>query len=455
MQPEVSQSLNKGQFLDQRVPRYTSYPTALQFNNSVDADVYAGWLVGLPADRPLSIYLHVPFCNELCLYCGCHTTAVNHYSPVAAYAELLEGEISLVGRHLAGRRDVAHVHWGGGTPTILAPRDFERLMSALHRTFRLTANCEVAVEIDPRRVTQELVTALAGLGVTRASLGVQDFDERVQRAVGRLQSFEVTARTAEWLRAAGICNINLDLMYGLPYQTVDSVAATIRRALALDPDRIALFGYAHVPWMKRHQKLIPEVALPSSIERFEQYRAAAAIMIEAGYQAVGLDHFAKHSDPLARRQSERRIHRNFQGYTTDEASALIGLGTSAISALPQGYAQNAPATVAYRNAIEANRLATVRGCAMSEDDRLRRDIIEQLMCNLEVNLSEVASARNRRLTDFSTELAALDSLAEHDLVRHSDGIVTVPEHARPFVRTVCAVFDAYLTGGETRHSRAV
>jgi oxygen-independent coproporphyrinogen III oxidase len=284
---------------------------------------------------------------------------------------------------------------------------------------------------------------------------VQDFDDRVQQAVGRLQSFEVTARTADWLRTAGVHSINLDLMYGLPHQTVDSVTSTIQRALALDPDRIALFGYAHVPWMKRHQRLLPEDALPSPIERFEQYSAAAAVMANAGYQAIGLDHFAKPGDRLARRQREKRIHRNFQGYTTDEASTLIGLGTSAISALPQGYAQNAPGTVAYRSAVEADRLPTVRGRALSEDDRLRRDIIEQLMCNLEVSLADVAEKRNRRLADFSAELSALDALAEHDLVRRRGGIVTVPEHARPFVRTICAVFDTYLSSGEARHSRAV
>jgi len=443
------------QFLDKRIPRYTSYPTALQFDGNVDATTYEGWLAAIPDDRPLSVYLHVPFCAELCLYCGCHTTAVRHYSPVAAYADLLEREIALVGRHLPARLGVVHVHWGGGTPTILSPPDFERLMTALHRTFQLGAGCEVAVEIDPRTVTHELVKTLADLGVTRASLGVQDFEERVQKAVGRVQSFELTAQTAEWLRGAGIRNINLDLMYGLPYQTAHSVAATIRRALALDPDRIALFGYAHVPWMKRHQKLIPEEALPSSVERFEQYRAAADAMTEAGYQAIGLDHFAKRDDPLARRQSERRIHRNFQGYTTDEAAALIGLGTSAISALPQGYAQNAPSTVTYRSAIEADRLATVRGRALSDDDRLRRDIIEQLMCNLEVNLADVAQSRKRDLAEFASELSALDPLIEQDLVRRYDGIIKVPEHARPFVRTVCAVFDAYLSSGETRHSRAV
>jgi oxygen-independent coproporphyrinogen-3 oxidase len=453
MQPDELRG--KLEFLDRRVPRYTSYPTALQFDSGVDATTYEEWLAAIPSDVALSVYLHVPFCAELCLYCGCHTTAVKHYSPVAAYADLLAHEIALVERRLTGRHGVVHIHWGGGTPTILSPQDFERLMSALHQAFRFEAGCEVAIEIDPRTVTHDLVEVLASLGVTRASLGVQDFEERVQRAVGRLQSFETTARAAEWLRAAGIRNINLDLMYGLPYQTVGSVIATIRQALALDPDRIALFGYAHVPWMKRHQKLIPEEALPSSIERFDQCRAAAAVMTDAGYQAIGLDHFAKPGDPLARRQNERRVHRNFQGYTTDEAGALIGLGTSAISALPQGYAQNAPGTVAYRSAIEADRLATVRGRALSDDDRLRRDIIEQLMCNLEVNLADVAEARNRQLADFTTELSALDSLAEHDLVRYRDGIVSVPEHARPFVRTVCAVFDAYLSNGESRHSRAV
>lgn len=449
MRPNVSQ------FLDQRIPRYTSYPTALQFNDSVGGATYERWLADIPAQSPLSIYLHVPFCAELCLYCGCHTTVARRYAPVAAYADILEREIALVGRYLPDRLSVVHIHWGGGTPTMLSPHDFDCLTTALRRTFHLGANCEIAVEIDPRSVTHDTVMALADLGVTRASLGVQDFEEQVQKAVRRIQSFEQTAQTADWLRAAGIHNINLDLMYGLPYQTVDSVASTIRRALALDPDRIALFGYAHVPWMKRHQRLLPEEALPSSVDRFEQYRAAAGVMTEAGYQAVGLDHFAKHDDPLARRQTEKRIHRNFQGYTTDEAATLIGFGTSAISALPQGYAQNAPGMVAYRNAVEMGRPATVRGRALTDDDRLRREIIEQLMCNMEVDLTAVAESRNKSLAEFAAELSALDSLAEHDLVHRQNGVVTVPEHARPFVRTVCAVFDAYLSSGETRHSRAV
>ena len=443
------------QFSDRRIPRYTSYPTAVQFIAEVDGSTYAEWLAALPADVPLSIYLHVPFCAELCLYCGCHTTVVRKYTPVAAYADLLEREIALVGRHLGNRRPVRHVHWGGGTPTILRPEDFARLTQALRQTFSIARDCEIAVEVDPRTFTREAVLALKDGGVTRASLGVQDFDPRVQKAVSRVQSFEQTARTADWLRAAGIANINLDLMYGLPYQTVETVAATARHSLALDPDRIALFGYAHVPWMKRHQRLLPEAVLPGALERFAQSEAAAAVLKQAGFRPIGLDHFARPDDLLARRQREKRLHRNFQGYTTDEAGALIGFGTSAIGVLPQGYVQNASSTAAYRDAIQGGCLATVRGRALTDEDRLRRDIIEQLMCNLEVDLAATAAARNRSLNDFATELSEIDALAERGLVHRSDGTITVAEDARPLVRTICAVFDAYLSNQETRYSRAV
>lgn len=442
------------QFSDRRIPRYTSYPTAVQFVPEIGSSSYAGWLAALP-DVPVSVYLHVPFCAELCLYCGCHTTVVRKYAPVAAYADLLEREIALVGEQMGGPRRAVHVHWGGGTPTMLEPKDFARLTAALRRTFSIASDCEIAIEIDPRTLTREVVFALRDAGVTRASLGVQDFEPKVQKAVGRIQSYEQTARAADWLRNAGIHHINLDLMYGLPHQTVETVAATARRSLDLDPGRIALFGYAHVPWMKKHQNLLPEAALPGAMERFAQSQAAAAVLAEAGFQAVGLDHFAKPEDLLAQRQREKRLHRNFQGYTTDEAAALIGFGTSAIGMLPQGYVQNASRTVDYRDAIEAGRLATVRGRTLTDDDRLRRDIIERLMCNLEVDLAGAAAARNKSLDDFAAELSELDALAERGLVQRRDGVVTVAEEARPLVRTVCAVFDTYLSDGETRYSRAM
>jgi oxygen-independent coproporphyrinogen-3 oxidase len=338
---------------------------------------------------------------------------------------------------------------------MLSPRDFVRLMRALDQVADIGAGSEVAIEIDPRTLRQDLVAALAGAGVNRASLGVQDFDERVQRAIGRRQGYAETARAAGWLRGAGIAAINLDLMYGLPFQTAGSVAATARQALVLAPDRVALFGYAHVPWMKKHQRLLPEEALPDAPERLAQAAAAADVFLEAGYLPVGLDHFARPGDPLVARQREKRLHRNFQGYTTDEAAALIGFGTSSISHLPQGYAQNAARTVDWRDAIAAGRLATVRGVELTTEDRIRQAIIERLMCDLEVDLAEVAARHHRSLADFAPELDALAPLTDRGLVRVSGGTVTVAADARPFVRHVCAVFDRYLTDDTARFSRAL
>jgi oxygen-independent coproporphyrinogen III oxidase len=440
-------------YLDQRIPRYTSYPTAVQFGPEIDARSYAGWLTTLPAPAPVSVYVHVPFCAELCLYCGCHTAVARHYAPVEAYVELLLREIALVGRALGGR-SATHLHWGGGTPTILASRDFHRVMAALRANFVFESAAELAIEIDPRTVNEEYVAELAEAGITRASLGVQDFNARVQTAVNRVQSFEQTARVADWLRAAGVGSINLDLMYGLPYQSVASVETTVRRALALDADRIVLFGYAHVPWMKRHQRLIPEQALPGSDQRFAQSRAAAEVLIGAGYEPIGLDHFAKSDDLLTQQQRAGHLRRNFQGYTTDESGTLIGFGASAIGTLPGGYVQNDPSAVAYRAAIAAGQLATARGCALTEEDRLRRDIIERLMCDLKVDLAERCAAHNSDADRFAAELSKLDALANDGLVERVGCKISIPEPARPFVRTVCAVFDAYIADHDKRFSRA-
>jgi oxygen-independent coproporphyrinogen-3 oxidase len=338
---------------------------------------------------------------------------------------------------------------------MLSNVDFERSMRALRQIAAVGDDCEVAIEIDPRTLRREFVPVLANAGVTRASLGVQDFDERVQRAVGRLQSYAETARAADWLREEGIGEINLDLMYGLPFQTEASVSVTVRQALALDPGRVALFGYAHVPWMKKHQRLLPESALPDAGARLAQARVAAKVLLEAGYRQIGLDHFAKPADSLAVRQRERRLHRNFQGYTTDEASMLIGLGASAIGALPQGYVQNAARTVDYREAIVSGRLAAVRGVRLTAEDRLRREIIERLMCDLEVDIAAVAGRHGRSADDFAKELAGIAPLAEHGLVAISGGVLSVAEHARPFVRHVCAAFDSYLADDAARFSRAL
>lgn len=440
---------------DQRVPRYTSYPTAPHFKPDISGETYAAWLSELSPETALSLYLHVPFCAELCLYCGCHTTVARSYSPVAAYVDLLEREIELVAKRLPRRMDVTHIHWGGGTPTILSPADLKRIMKRLESGFGIRSEAEIAVEIDPRTITLEHIEALAACGLNRASLGVQDFDPRVQETIKRIQSFEQTAQVASWLRQEGVTGLNLDLMYGLPYQTTESVIRSVELALQLDPDRIALFGYAHVPWMKRHQALLPEEALPNAVERVEQSTAAAETLLRAGYVQIGIDHFAKPGDPLVTRQQAGRLHRNFQGYTTDEATALLGFGTSAIGSLPQGYVQNASSTVAYREAVSQDRLATVRGVALTEDDRLRRKIIERLMCDFSVDLDRIVSDSAKAAPDFSRELAALDELARDGLVRRQGLSIEIPEDGRLLVRNVCAVFDRHLETGAVRHSRAV
>jgi oxygen-independent coproporphyrinogen III oxidase len=446
-------SLNLLKYLDRRVPRYTSYPTAMQFGPSADARSYRHWLEALPPAVPVSLYLHVPFCAELCLYCACHTTVARRHTPVAAYAELLEREIALVGRYLAGQ-SVTQIHFGGGTPTMMRPHELLRVMAALHTNFRISPATEIAIEIDPRSLTREHVAAMAQMGVSRASLGVQDFEERVQAAIRRWQSFGTTARAVDQLRDAGIANVNFDLMYGLPHQTVATVAKTAGRALTLEPNRIALFGYAHVPWMKRHQKLIAEDALPGNAERFAQSRAAAEVLLGAGYQHIGLDHFARDDDLLTQHQRQGRLHRNFQGYTTDETPNLIGFGPSAISSLPDGYAQNTAGMVAYREAIMADRPATARGWALTGEDRLRGLIIERLMCDLRVDVAEACKAHDVGVHHFALEFAKLDELANDGIVARHGTEISIPRDARALVRAVCAVFDQYASRDEKRFSRA-
>ncbi len=441
---------------DTRVPRYTSYPTAPQFGPAVDASVYAGWLAALPAETPTSLYLHVPFCAELCWYCGCHTTAVTRREPMDSYADTLLDEIGLVAAAIGRRLPVTHVHWGGGTPHALPPERLVEIMRRLRVAFDIVPDAEIAVEMDPRTAGPEAIAAMAEMGVTRASLGVQDFDPAVQRAVNRIQSWEDTARCAVRLRGLGIRSINLDLMYGLPLQTAEGVARTVDRALDLDPDRVAVFGYAHVPWMKKHQALIRDLDLPGLRERYRQLQAAEAAIVARGFVPIGLDHYARPDDPLAVAARARSMRRNFQGYTTDSAETLIGLGASSIGSLPRGYAQNAAALPLWRDRVRAGVRPTARGIATAPDDRLRRDVIEQLMCQGEVDLPATA-ARHDTAADGLLEAARqLDDLAADGLIEWDGARVALLREARPLVRNVAAVFDTYYRPqAESRHSRAV
>jgi oxygen-independent coproporphyrinogen-3 oxidase len=436
-----------------KVPRYTSYPTAPHFSAAVTSDQHGLWLAMLKKSASLSLYIHVPYCAQLCHYCGCHTKAVRQRDPVDAYADVLAQEFPQVAMR-AGARRVTHLHWGGGTPSLLGTERIEELVAGLHRVFRLAPDCEHVFELDPRHVTRALAGSLARLGVNRVSLGVQEFAAHVQAAMGRVQPFPVVERAVLALREAGIDRINFDLMYGLPGQSCDDIRRTVELAASLKPQRVAYFGYAHVPWMKSHQRLIDEAMLPGVLERLEQARTAHDALIAAGYHAIGLDHFAHGDDALAIAARGGTLRRNFQGYTTDEADALIGFGASAISRFPQGFVQNAPDVGGYARAVGSQQLPTARGIAFSPEDRVRGRIIERLMCDFTVDLDAIAAASDVAI-DFAAELAELEPLEAEGLVQVAGNIVSVTEAGRPFVRLVAAAFDAYLAAGRARHSLAV
>jgi oxygen-independent coproporphyrinogen III oxidase len=447
--------LRRSDLMSARVPRYTSYPTAPHFHAGVSATMHRLWLTGLPERLPLSLYLHVPFCDTLCWFCGCHTSVVNHYPPVASYLAALKREIAKVAELIGKTHPVTHIHWGGGSPTILSPADILDLAAAVREHFDVSPEAEFAVEIDPRGLADETVAALAKAGVTRASIGVQDESEEVQRAINRIQPHEVTKSAVDRLRAAGINAINIDLIYGLPHQTEAHIARTITLTLALKPQRMAVFGYAHVPHFKQHMNLIKPETLPDAAARLAQFELAHRLLSDAGYVAIGFDHFALPDDGLAKAQAAGTLARNFQGYTDDAAPCLIGLGASSISALPQGYVQNKSGVPEYRKAVAAGELATARGVALSDDDRLRRIIIERLMCDLGVDLDREARPSGKSATDFQEELDRLAELAGQGYVEIDGAHITVPSAARAAVRLVAAAFDAYLPKGGAIHSVAV
>ncbi|HVV64281.1 MAG TPA: oxygen-independent coproporphyrinogen III oxidase [Rhizomicrobium sp.] len=441
--------------LGARAPRYTSYPTAPNFHAGIDERVYRRWLEALAAQSPISLYVHVPFCDTLCWFCGCHTTVVNRYTPVRSYCDLLAEEIEMVAAALGRKAAVGQIHWGGGSPSMLSPDDVVRLAGAIRANFRVLPEAEFAIEIDPRGFGAEHADALAAAGLTRASIGVQDCDPLVQRAINRVQSMETTRAAVDLLRARAVSSLNIDLIYGLPHQSVAGLDRTIDFALSLDPDRLAVFGYAHVPHFKKHQKLIHEEALPGPKERFEQAMAAHARISKHSYVPVGIDHFAKPSDALAIALRQGRLRRNFQGYTTDAAPALIGIGASAIGAMPQGYVQNVPEVPAYRAALAAGRLPVARGVTLSDEDRLRRCVIERLMCNLEADLGAAAAAHGASSDVFAPALAGLAPLIAAGIVDTDGRKLAVRPQWRALTRVVCAAFDAYLAPGAARHALAV
>lgn len=435
------------------VPRYTSYPTAPHFHNGVDAASYGQWLAAIDPARPVSVYFHLPFCREMCWYCGCFTKVVRRYEPVRQYVDVLLREIDLVADRVGAAVPASFVHWGGGSPTMMEPADWERVMTRLGERFSLSDETEVAVEMDPRTTTEDYVQALARVGVNRVSIGVQEFDPDIQRAINRVQPYPQTAQVIDWLRAAGIDRLNLDLMYGLPGQSLEHVERMTKMALYFEPERIALFGYAHVPWMKSHQRLIDENALPGSTLRWQSAERAADILVDAGYVRVGFDHFAKASDPMVREGS--RLNRNFQGYTSDDAETLLGFGASAIGSLSPGYVQNVASIRSYEQAINSGNLATARGFALSNEDKLRRTVIERLMCDLSIDVGALCAAFDEDEDLLDGAISSLEPMQQDGLLTIDGRLITITERGRALVRTAASSFDDYLSLGAARHSRAV
>lgn len=438
-----------------RLPRYTSYPTAPHFSPAVTERNYRGWLADLPGRQPASLYIHVPFCRSMCWYCGCHTTVTKRDDPVAIYTAALRSEAQMVSDAIGMRLPISHIAFGGGTPTIMSPEAFIDVMGALRFSYFVQPDAEIAVEIDPRTLTASMVDALGHCGVNRASLGVQSFDPAVQRAINRVQSFEQTAQAVTGLRLAGIGKINFDLLYGLPLQSVESCRDTVAQCIELRPDRFSVFGYAHVPSFKKHQRKIADHDLPDSSERHLQSEAIAEALTDAGYVRIGLDHFALPEDNLSIALQNGRLHRNFQGYTDDAATTLIGLGASAIGRTPHGFAQNAVATRDYLARIAEGRLATARGYVMTDDDRYRADLIERIMCDLTVDLPEISRLHGRDPQSAIVDRSRITRLVADGAITLVDDQLSVQGGAEFLVRSVASAFDAHLAQSTAMHSRAV
>ena len=424
--------------LEVAAPRYTSYPTVPVWSDAFSAVDHARALAGIAANEPLSLYVHIPFCKELCSYCGCNVVITRDPGRVERYLAMLGRELAMTAERLGARRTLTRIHFGGGTPTFLDEQQLTRLWSAITAHFAVAADAEVAIEIDPVVTRPEQLALLGGFGFNRISMGVQDFEPVVQRAVNRVQSVEETAAAIAHARAVGFRSVNLDLIYGLPHQTVESFARTMDTIVALAPDRVACFSFAYVPAVKPNQRRLPLAAIPTGASKLALLEAAQDRLAAAGYRAIGMDHFALAGDELARAQEARTLWRDFQGYTTQRARATVAVGASAISDFGVAYAQNEHALGQYEAAIAAGRHATVKGIWLDGDDRRRRDVIVQLMCNGWVDLGSDGERY------FARELEALDGAVRDGLVAARGREILLTELGRVFVRNVAMQFDAYL-----------
>ncbi|WP_017941777.1 MULTISPECIES: oxygen-independent coproporphyrinogen III oxidase [unclassified Thioalkalivibrio] len=443
-------------------PRYTSYPTAPQFHEGFDDRAYAEAAQaanGADPARPLSLYVHVPFCDTVCFYCACNKVITGNYQRAQRYLEYLEREAELQGELFDADRPVGQLHFGGGTPTYLGDEDLRRVMAVLGRHFRLDGSDarEFSIEIDPRAVRPGTIPLLGELGFNRISLGVQDFDPDVQRAVNRIQPFEVTARAVEQARDHGFESTNFDLIYGLPLQTVETYTRTLERALELRPERLAIYNYAHLPQMFKTQRQIRETDLPDAAEKLAILETTIDRLTDAGYVYIGMDHFALPDDELAEAQRAGTLQRNFQGYSTRAEYDLVALGPTAIGKVGATYSQNLRELDAYYARLDAGRLPVFRGLKLSADDRLRRDVISELMCHSRIDFAAIEARHGIVFGEvFEDALQRLQGMQADGLVRMEEGRLDVLPRGRLLLRNVAMAFDAYLaTEGQRRYSRVV
>jgi oxygen-independent coproporphyrinogen-3 oxidase len=429
-------------------PRYTSYPTADRFVEAFGEAELRQWLAkrnigGIT--QPLSVYVHLPFCDTLCWYCACNKVVTRDHSKSAQYIKYLEKELALLATSLDGVQPIAQLHWGGGTPTFLEREEMQALMQSIRRRFAPAADCEISIEVDPRRAAAGTMAFLADLGFNRVSIGVQDFDAQVQKAVHRVQSEEETRRVVGEARAAGFRSVNLDLIYGLPKQTLDGFSRTLDKVVALDPDRIALYSYAHLPKAFKPQRRISETDLPSAESKLQILSLAIGRLTRAGYLYIGMDHFARPDDELALAQAQGRLQRNFQGYSTGRGRDLVGLGVSAIGVIGPTYYQNRKSLEEYYVELDAGRLPVARGIELTPDDLVRRAVIQGLACHFRLSMESIELAH---LLDFrayfAEELKDLRRLEAEGLVEVRDDWIVVSAKGRLLVRVICSVFDRYL-----------
>ncbi|MBT9568031.1 MAG: oxygen-independent coproporphyrinogen III oxidase [Thiobacillus sp.] len=435
-------------------PRYTSYPTAPYFHADFDETNWSQALAGAAPERSLSLYVHVPFCDSLCYYCGCNMVATRDYRKTQPYLATLDQEMARTTQRVDSNRVVAQLHWGGGTPTYLSPDDIRRLMAMMRDHFTVAPDAEISCEVDPRELTREHLMALRECGFNRLSFGVQDMDPDVQQAVNRIQSGSLIQQVLDWSRELGFSSINLDLIVGLPKQTVESFSRTLERVAMWAPDRLAVFGYAHVPWMKKHQSLIKEADLPDLATRLGLQQAVNDSLSAAGYINIGLDHFARPEDELVRAQQNKTLWRNFQGYTTHKDCDILAFGASSISQTADTYMQNEKNLKRYQERVAATGFAVERGLRLSRDDQIRRDAITRVMCDLELDFAEFGVEWGIQFPEyFADALTDLRPLADDGLVEILAGKINVTSTGRLFLRNIGMCFDRYLKEASSEQPR--